>query len=474
MDSISFNDLIFECIRAFVMIALLTILFLRGNFTSLARHPGWKSILVGFCLITVATLLDITDEIPGLEKYVIIGDTIYEAFLEKMPGYLLGFVMVMFGFYKMIPSLQKAEQNEQYLHESEERFRQMFEGNPDSVILAKLDSGEIIDVNPSFELQTGFKRDDMLGRNPSELDLLGSQKSWTKCVELMQRTGGVNNFETAFKIKGGTVLPGLLSAQEVMISGEPCTLMVIRDITKLKEAELALLETDRVRSEFVSTAAHELRTPLSVVTGYAEILTDPDICNQFSSKEQYDFLEEIKAKGFVLNKIIDDLLDLNRIDSGLKFGLQFELINPSSLIKKAFEQFQLQSNSHRFCLDLSPDNDFEVECDGQRVLQVLANLLSNAIKYSPKKSLVTLSSIHHPERFEFSVIDNGIGMTPDQVEQVFDKFYRVDSSDTAISGLGLGMSIVKQIVDGHNGTVTIESTIGKGTCVKVQLPKTRV
>ena len=456
------------------MIALLTILFLRGNFTSLARHPGWKFILVGFCLITAATLLDITDEIPGLEKYVIIGDTIYEAFLEKMPGYLLGFVMVMFGFYKMIPSLQKAEQNEQYLHESEERFRQMFEGNPDSVILAKLDSGEIIDVNPSFELQTGFKRDDMLGRNPSELDLLGSQKSWTKCVELMQRTGGVNNFETAFKIKGGTVLPGLLSAQEVMISGEPCTLMVIRDITKLKEAEHALLETDRVRGEFVSTAAHELRTPLSVVTGYAEILTDPDICNQFSSKEQYDFLEEIKAKGFVLNKIIDDLLDLNRIDSGLKFGLQFELINPSSLIKKAFEQFQLQSNSHRFCLDLSPDNDFEVECDGQRVLQVLANLLSNAIKYSPKKSLVTLSSIHHPERFEFSVIDNGIGMTPDQVEQVFDKFYRVDSSDTAISGLGLGMSIVKQIVDGHNGTVTIESTIGKGTCVKVQLPKTRV
>jgi PAS domain S-box-containing protein len=474
MDSISFNDLIFECIRAFVMIALLTILFLRGNFTSLARHPGWKSILVGFCLITVATLLDITDEIPGLEKYVIIGDTIYEAFLEKMPGYLLGFVMVMVGFYKMIPSLQKAEQNEQYLHESEERFRQMFEGNPDSVILAKLDSGEIIDVNPSFELQTGFKRDDMLGRNPSELDLLGSQKSWTKCVELMQRTGGVNNFETAFKIKGGTVLPSLLSAQEVMISGDPCTLMVIRDITKLKEAEHALLETDRVRGEFVSTAAHELRTPLSVVTGYAEILTDPDICNQFSSKEQYDFLEEIKAKGFVLNKIIDDLLDLNRIDSGLKFGLQFELINPSSLIKKAFEQFQLQSNSHRFCLDLSPDNDFEVECDGQRVLQVLANLLSNAIKYSPKKSLVTLSSIHHPERFEFSVIDNGIGMTPDQVEQVFDKFYRVDSSDTAISGLGLGMSIVKQIVDGHNGTVTIESTIGKGTCVKVQLPKTRV
>ena len=112
----SINDLFLECIRAVVLIALLAILFLRGNLTSLAKHPGWKQILVGFCLITAATLLDISDEIPGLEKFIIIGDTIYEAFLEKLPGYLLGFVLVLIGFYKMIPSLQKAEKNEEDLN----------------------------------------------------------------------------------------------------------------------------------------------------------------------------------------------------------------------------------------------------------------------------------------------------------------------------------------------------------------------
>ena len=115
MDLMSINDLFLECLRASVLIALLAILFLRGNLTSLARHPGWKQILTGFTLITIATLLDITDEIPGLEKYFFIGDTIMEAFLEKLPGYLLGFVLVLIGFYKMIPSLLKAQKTEEEL-----------------------------------------------------------------------------------------------------------------------------------------------------------------------------------------------------------------------------------------------------------------------------------------------------------------------------------------------------------------------
>jgi signal transduction histidine kinase len=115
MDLMSINDLFLECIRASVLIALLAILFLRGKLTSLAGHPGWKQILIGFTLITLATLLDITDEIPGLEKYIIIGDTIMEAFLEKLPGYLLGFVLVLVGFYKMIPSLLKAQEAEEEL-----------------------------------------------------------------------------------------------------------------------------------------------------------------------------------------------------------------------------------------------------------------------------------------------------------------------------------------------------------------------
>lgn len=125
MDVMSTNDLFLECIRAFVLIALLVILFYKGKLTSLAGHPGWKQILVGFTLITFATILDITDEIPGLEKFVIIGDTVIEAFLEKLPGYLLGFVLVLIGFYKMIPSLLKAQEAEKELAEHREHLEQL-------------------------------------------------------------------------------------------------------------------------------------------------------------------------------------------------------------------------------------------------------------------------------------------------------------------------------------------------------------
>ena len=186
MDAMSFNDLIFECTRALVMVALLAILFLRGSYTSLARHPGWKPILTGFCMLTVATLLDITDEIPGLEKYIIIGDTIYEAFIEKSV-YLLGFIMLVVGFYKMIPSLQKAEQNERHLYESEERFRQMFEGIPDSVLLARLDSGKVVDVSVGRALAITSVKGALGGHSGLLLALPTSACCWWMIMILIGR-----------------------------------------------------------------------------------------------------------------------------------------------------------------------------------------------------------------------------------------------------------------------------------------------
>lgn len=120
---------------------------------------------MGFSLIAMATLLDITDEIPGLEHLVFIGDTPYEAFLEKIPGYLFGYMLVVFGFYRMIPALQKAEQNEQALLESEKRFRQVFKSSPDPVMLVKLGNGAIIDVNSAFETLTGDDRNTVIEKN---------------------------------------------------------------------------------------------------------------------------------------------------------------------------------------------------------------------------------------------------------------------------------------------------------------------
>jgi|GEM_PF-2367985 len=471
MDFMRVSDLLLECVRAAVLIALLVILFLRGRYPSLSKHPGWKSILVGFSLITMATLLDITDEIPGLDAFTLIGDTPYEAFLEKIPGYLLGYILVLVGFYRMIPSLQKSEMNEQALHESEERFRKVFKSNPDPVILARLDNGTVLDVNSAFEKLTGYDRSDAINEKLSELSFWSDSEGRDDFCRQLNQVEKIDNFETELLLQDRSARDVLLSAQAVKISGEACVLIGIRDISRIKEAEKALIEIDTMRKEFISTAAHELRTPLSVLIGYCELLTDPEMAGKFSSQRRQDALAMIKEKGLVLDQIIDDLLDINRIEAGLKFGLKFETVNPNLLLKKAFEEIKIKAPRREVTCQIPEGVDPHLVCDGQRIMQVIENLLSNALKYSSEGGVITLAGTDYDDGYEISVTDDGIGMTPDQIERIFDKFYRVDSSNTAVGGLGLGMNIVKEIVDAHHGSITIESNLGQGTCVKVRLPK---
>ena len=470
MDAMSFNDLIFECIRGVVMLGLLAVLFLRGSFTSLAKHPGWKLILSGFCLITASTLLDITDEIPGLEQYVILGDTIYEAFFEKL-GFLVGFALLLIGFYRMVPSLQNAEAKDRALQESEERFRQIFEANPDPVVLARLNDGAILDVSPSFEQQTGYLKQEVFGKNSADLNIWNNPEARQKFRDRLTTFGSIDNLEASFLLKDRQNCPGLLSARIIELSGEPCILIVIRNIAAVKEAERALQEINQIRSDFISTAAHELRTPLSVLIGYAELMTIKEHRDNFSEEKKIEFLEEIKQKGLVLNQIVDDLLDISKMDSGSKFDFKFEMLEPNALLTKAFVQFQLCTTGHRFRIDLTQSTGQQIECDGKRLLQVLENLLSNAVKYSKVGSLITLASSDQPDSYSFSVTDEGIGMSSEQISKIYDKFYRADASNTAVGGLGLGMSIVKQLVDAMNGKISITSTPGQGTRFTVTLPK---
>lgn len=470
MDTMSINDLVFECIRALVLVVLLIILFLRGKFTSLARHRGWKLIVAGFCLITLATLIDITDEIPGMERFVILGDTIYEALIEKLPGYLLGFVLVLIGFYRMIPSLQKADVVEQALQESESRFRLIFEASPDPAILARLEDGVILDVNPAFKNQTGYLREETLGRNSLDINLWWEPARRKEFRHLLQEQQAINNLEFDFRIKNGDKRPGLLSSRLLNIDGQDCSLTVVRDITMIKEAEEALLETDRIRSEFVSTAAHELRTPLSVLLGYSELLTLPESRGQFNDRERQVFLAEIAQKSLQLSHIVDDLLDVSRMTAGVAFKMKMAPLNLNQVLQKEFESLRLQNLERKFKLDLKAAETTQVNCDGQRIQQVLDNLLSNAVKYSAPGGEIILASRNVGDNFEFSVRDNGIGMTAEQSGRVFEKFYRADSSNTATSGFGLGLSIVRQIVETHHGKVAIESDPASGTLVAVTLP----
>ena len=258
-------------------------------------------------------------------------------------------------------------------------------------------------------------------------------------------------------------LPRIMRARTSVIHDrdgkESGIVTIIHDVTHEREV-------DRMKTEFISTAAHELRTPLTSIQGFSELLLMRD---DFTEKERKKYLEYINKQAEGLAVIINDLLDISRIESGRRFVLNKELCNVGDTIKQTLPCFQEHYKEHKFEVTL-PEESVEVFVDKEKIGQVLKNLLSNAGKYSPDGGLVRVIGKIFEDHFQVSIVDHGLGMTPEQVEKIFEKFYRVDASNSAIEGTGLGMAIVKHIVEAHGGKVWVESELGKGTTVRFTIP----
>jgi signal transduction histidine kinase len=237
-----------------------------------------------------------------------------------------------------------------------------------------------------------------------------------------------------------------------------------------KETALILRDSDRMKSHFISTAAHELRTPLSSISGYVELLLHPEIIGGIDTDTQREFLEEISAKTEALCTLVDDLLDVSRIESGCPIPLERQPCDVGGIIQKEVHHFRIHTPKHSFELSLSENQGSEIWVDQNKIVQVLENLISNAVKFSSSECVIHITGAGTESGYRMVVADEGIGMTPEQVEQVFDKFYRVDYTDTAIGGLGLGMNIVQQIINAHGGNIRVTSELGRGTVVTVDLP----
>ncbi len=377
----------------------------------------------------------------------------------------------LIGMVESFQDITLRKQAEKAMRESEERFRQIFESNPDPVILAKREDGAIIDVNKAFEAATGISRLNALGHNSDELGFWVDKGFRSTFREELQSHGEVYNYEAAFRIVGGKSKTGLVSACIISVNNDPCILLVIRDITTEKNAERALIETDRMKSEFISTAAHELNTPLSTMMGYTEFLRTPEEFGGFTDKQKNDFINEVYDNGEALSRIIEDLLDISRIESGKPIPMILQEIDFMEVLRKKVKTYRTHNPGHTFHLDLPRDPlQSTFALDRHRINQVLENLLSNAVKYSPEGKDIVIAGREDKEGWEVRIEDQGIGMNTDQLNRVFDKFYRADASNTATKGLGLGMSIVKQIIEAHGGSIQIESEAGKGTVVIFNLP----
>ncbi len=238
--------------------------------------------------------------------------------------------------------------------------------------------------------------------------------------------------------------------------------LVFHDITELRRLEA-------VRKDFVANVSHELRTPISNIKGYAETLLEGALNDKKNAKE---FLEIIYKDSDRLAALINDILDLSKIESG-RSVFQFKEEDIKDIIKNALGKFSraIERKSIKIRTDI-PDDKLKVTADANSISQVLHNLIDNAVKYTPDKGEITLSVKDESPFIKVEVSDTGIGIPQEHITRIFERFYRVDKARSKeAGGTGLGLSIVKHIIQSHNGEVSVTSQPGKGSAFSFTLPK---
>jgi signal transduction histidine kinase len=233
---------------------------------------------------------------------------------------------------------------------------------------------------------------------------------------------------------------------------------------ELEEQNERLRESELAKSELVSVVAHELRTPLASVLGFTSVLLQRDV----DEEQRREYLSIIEAQGRRLASLVNDFLDVQRLEEG-KLSIAKDLVDIGSVVREQTELFAGQSPKH--LLDVSlPPAPLPVRGDSNRLAQVVANLLSNAIKYSPHGGVVRVAGKRNGKAVRVTVEDEGLGIPDELQREIFGKFVRGQATAEGIEGSGLGLAISRSLVEAHGGHIDFESTKGKGSTFWFELP----
>ncbi len=238
--------------------------------------------------------------------------------------------------------------------------------------------------------------------------------------------------------------------------------LILQDRTK--QAEI-----DRMKSDLISIVSHELRSPLTSIKGYLDLMLTGDLGEIPDSIREY--LSIVTSNAGRLSALIDDMLDLSRIESG-KLSMSFEKVDLKYLCDYMYVTIKPQADQKKQSLTLEVEPNITVSGDVDRLQQALTNLVSNAIKYTPEEGTVEVKAGRRNKKAFISVRDNGIGISQDNQKKLFQKFFRVKNKETRnIGGTGLGLCIAESIVKAHEGTILVQSVEGEGSIFEIELPR---
>ncbi len=349
-----------------------------------------------------------------------------------------------------------------------QRLDALLESSADGIMVLKPNL-QIERINRALVSLTGWGSGEAVGRPYDEVIIWERIRSNLTLMDAVNqgwpgREGPTLYVEGELRRRNGSVVSLGVTYAPVMSRGGRLLNIIgtARDITHFREA-------DTLKDTFISVVSHELKTPVSIIKGYAETLRRPEARQRVELVDE--MLDEIVSESDRLARLVDDLLDASRLEAGGLAFHEIEDVDMSMIAKRVIERYQGQTDRHELVLKFP--NDFPViRGDAQRLEQVLDNLVSNAIKYSPRGGDVTIRGRFSPAEVVLSVSDEGVGIPLDEQERIFHRFYRMEGPETrAVSGTGLGLYLVRAIVEAHGGRIWINSTPGQGATFYVALPR---
>ncbi|MHC4661180.1 MAG: sensor histidine kinase [Planctomycetota bacterium] len=345
----------------------------------------------------------------------------------------------------------------------------VLESVPHAIIAIGPDN-RIIALNRNFEFLFGVKRFECLYETYQSVLPAPVSEMFTRLT--VSTIAGHKAIDEVIEFEMESGIPvtiGISTSLLVDRSKKPLGLVfVCRDMALSREVQ-KLRDLDKMRNEFVQTASHELKTPLTTILGGIDIL---NLGKEVLPEEQLEVVRIIESGATRLQDLINDLLQITRLESQEPSDLNWEKVNLRQIANESVEMLSGEGK-HEFAVNIAEDIA-DVDADRDKLTMVFENLIGNAVKYSPEGGKITIAAEPEEKKVHVSVMDEGIGIPEDQVPYVWDKFFRTEAaSDKKIEGTGLGLSIVKYLVELHGGEVWAESEEGKGSTFHFRIPVRR-
>ncbi len=321
-------------------------------------------------------------------------------------------------------------------------------------------AGRVLLINSAAERLLGLTDTDLIGRWHWEA---GHHYGLSSLIDEAITFGVVQKREVQIHKPVELTLEAHITPIRQTSGGTAGAVVLLHDVSEWRRVE-------RMRSDFVANVSHELRTPITALKGFAETLLDGALDNQQIARQ---FVQIIKEEADRLGRLVEDLLDLSRIEAK-HAPLSLACVSVPAVLQKVVDTFHTQANTAgvQLLVEIKTlDETLDVMADYDRLVQILINLVSNALQFTPSGGSITLLAEVEGDRAVLSVIDTGVGIPSTDINRVFERFYRVDKMRTRKSGgTGLGLAIVKHLVEAHGGHVGVHSEVGIGSRFFFDLP----